>query len=212
MPLSTYTDLKAAIADYAVRSDLTTQIADFVTLAETMFNHGDDELGFPALRVREMETTSSSNTPDANGVITLDTDFLQMRRVTSTDDPRRILAYASPEWMDESYPTATSGYPSFYTIIGSSLIIRPVGSSDIEYVYYEKIPALSGSVSSNWLLAKSPNAYLFASLYNLYVFVQQPEGAASMLELARRACGALVGADKFSRAGSYAVRAGGPAP
>ena len=210
MALSTWTELKAAIADYAVRSDLTTQIPDFITLAETMFNHGDDAIGFPALRVREMEDTQT-DTP-SSGVVTLQTDFLEMRRVTSKDDPRRLLAYASPEWFDEAYPTSTAGYPSFYTIIGSSLVIRPVGSSDIEHVYYQKIPALGAGQASNWLLAKSPNAYLFGSLYNLYVFTGKADAAGAMLELTRRACGALVGADKFSRAGSYSIRAGGPTP
>jgi len=210
MALTTYTELKAAIADYAARSDLTTQIADFITLAETMFNHGDDENGFPPLRVREMETTTTS-TP-SSGSITLDTDFLEMRRVTSVDDPRRVLEYAPPEWIDLAYPTSDTGYPSFYTIIGSSLIVRPVGSSDIAYTYYEKIPALSGSNATNWLLTKSPNAYLFGALYNLYVFTMQPEAAATMLQLTKRACGALVGADKFSRAGSYAMRSGSANP
>lgn len=210
MALTTYAELKAAVADYAVRTDLTTQIADFVTLAETMFNHGDEENGFPPLRVREMEDTQS-DTP-SSGVVTLQTDFLEMRRVTSKDDPRRILAYAPPEWLDEAFPTTATGYASFYTIIGSSLIIRPIGSSDIEHVYYQKIPALSDVATSNWLLAKSPNAYLFGTLYNLYVFTQNIEAAAAMIQLTKRACGALVGADKFSRAGSYAMRAGGHAP
>lgn len=210
MALDSYTALKSAIADYAVRSDLTTQIADFITLSETMFNHGDDMIGFPALRVREMEDTQT-DTPTA-GVVTLQSDFLEMRRVTSKDDPRRILQYASPEWIDGAYPTTDTGYASFYTIIGSSLIVRPIGSSDIEYVYYQKIPALSGSNATNWLLTKSPNAYLFASLYNLYVFVQDPQAAGAMLELARRSCAALVGADKFSRAGSYVMRSGSAAP
>lgn len=210
MALDSYDALKAAVADYAARSDLTSQIADCVTLAETMFNHGDDQLGFPPLRVREMEA-SDTQTP-ISGTITLATDFLEMRRVSVQSDPKRKLEYATPEWLDEAYPSSDDGDASFYTIVGSSLVTRPFAASDIEYLYYQKIPALSDSNATNWLLAKSPNAYLFASLYNLHIFTQQPEFAAGYLQLAMRSCGALVGADKFSRAGSYAMRAGGPTP
>lgn len=210
MALTTYAQLKAAVASYAARNDLTSVIPDFITLAETMFNQGDDQNGFPPLRTREMEIIADEAPTD--GEITLETDFLEMRRVTSTDDPRRVLTYATPEWMDEMYPTSATGYASFYTIIGSSLIVRPVGSGNIEYIYYQKIPALSDAAPSNWLLAKSPNAYLFGSLYNLHVYAQNAEAASAMLQLTGRACGALVGADKFSRAGTYTMRAGGPAP
>lgn len=209
MAITTYAELQTAIASFAARSDLTTVIPDFITLAETMFNNGDDEVGFPPLRVREMETTTT-DTP-SSGSLTLDTDFLEMKRVTYQSDPKRRLEYASADWLDEAYPTTNVTDASFYTIIGTSLVIRPAGTADVEYVYYEKIPALSVSNTSNWLLAKSPNAYLYGALYHLNIYAMSPDAAVAMLALAKRACGALTGADKLSRAGSYVMRAAVPA-
>jgi len=38
MALTTYSELKTSIADWLNRSDLTTQIADFIALTEADFN------------------------------------------------------------------------------------------------------------------------------------------------------------------------------
>ena len=38
MALTTYTELKASIADFLNRDDLTTVIPDFITLAESQIN------------------------------------------------------------------------------------------------------------------------------------------------------------------------------
>ena len=208
MALTTYTELLAEIADYVDRTDLTAVIPDFVLGAESMFNYGDRERDFNPIRHRLMETTQTS-TP-SSGDITLQTDFLAMRRVTYAASLRKKLEYVSPEAIDEMYPSTTSSDPQVYTIIGSTLTIRPVGSSDVEYVYLQKIPDLATN-STNWLLSAVPTAYLFASLFQLHVYDQNPEAATGFLQLARSAVGGLNESDKFSRAGSYAMRSAMPA-
>ena len=41
--------------------------------------------------------------------------------------------------------------------------------------YYAKIPALSGSNASNWLLARSPDVYLYGSLVAAEAFLMNDE-------------------------------------
>lgn len=215
MALGTYSDLQTSIANFAARSDLTSQIPDFITLAETMFNLGDDEGNFPPLRTRDMETTVTETV--TSGTAPLPADFLQMKRVTVQSSPLQNLDYAPAKWMDWAYPTTDAGTPSFYDIVGTNLIIRPIPTDTVEYVYYAQIPALSNTNTTNWLLTKSPNAYLYAALYHLYIYtdrfdVSQFSGqlvghASAMLTLAQKACEGLRRADRYARAGTFIKRA-----
>lgn len=204
MALTTYAQLKSAVADYLDRSDLTSQIADCVTLAETCFNYGDEANGIIAIRHRLMETTTTTTPSD--GEITLDADFLEMKRVTHVGDRRKPLSYISPDSLDELAPVTEAGEPSFYTIIGSTLITRSSDTSDISYTYYEKIPALSDSNTSNWLLSASPNAYLYGTLYHAQILLENPEAALAYLALTRNAMGGLRTSSAMNRSGPMAVR------
>ena len=44
--------------------------------------------------------------------------------------------------------------------------------------YYQKIPALSGSVTTNWLLAKSPETYLYAALIEGAIYLRDEDSGA----------------------------------
>ena len=70
MALTNYTELKATLANWLNRSDLTTEIADdFIKLAEADFNS--------KLRVRAM--ISQANVTVNAETAALPTDFLQIR-------------------------------------------------------------------------------------------------------------------------------------
>lgn len=208
MAITTYAELCSAVADYATRSDYTTVIPTFITLAETMFNYGDAPMEIEPLRIREMETTVSA--VPVSGDLTLETDILEIRRVTYQSNPRRILEYAAPDWLDSAYGVTEAGDPSFYTIVNGTLSIRPTGTSAVQYIYYKKIPALTASNTTNWLLTKSPNVYLFGTLYQLEIYSKNAEGAVSYGTLMKNALAGLINSDKFSRASSYARRASSP--
>lgn len=56
MPFATSAQLQSAVADYLVRSDLTSQISDGVTLCESRIHYGaGGNFPSPALRIRAME-------------------------------------------------------------------------------------------------------------------------------------------------------------
>ena len=71
MAFTSYTTLKSTIADYLARSDLTSQIPDFITLAENRLRRD--------LRIRQMLKYVTTNTVAGDGTVALPSDFLAMR-------------------------------------------------------------------------------------------------------------------------------------
>lgn len=199
MALSTFAELKASVATWADRTDLTSTIPDFITLAESSINNGDAANDIPALRVRDMETTATVTVTSGSG--SLPAGFVGMKRVYS-ETSSRVLDYVTPEWYLAQYPEGDGGYPIFYTIIGSTILV----STDVDIIYYTKVPALSDSATTNWLLTKAPNVYLFGSLYYLEVYGKNPEAAVAHRALFGNAMTALAAADTMNRAGTMIVR------
>ena len=101
MALTNYTELKASLANWLNRSDLTTEIADdFITLAEADFNS--------KLRVRAM-IAQVSITVNAE-TVALPTDFLQARDFyTLSGQTKTPLVYTTPASMDTTTGTSTTG-------------------------------------------------------------------------------------------------------
>lgn len=166
MALSTYDDLKTSIAAWLGRDDLTSRMDDFVTLFEAAANR--------RLRVRQQET-STTLTP-SSGSVSLPSDYLSWRRVTWTGSPRVDLEYVHPSVLQAYYPSSDEGTPKIFTIEGSTLKVRPLSDTSLEFDYYEKIDALSGTV--NWLYSAYPDVYLYGSLVEAEMFNKDVESAA----------------------------------
>lgn len=180
MAITTFTELKAAIASELDRTDLTSQIPDFIALAENYFMHGSRDDGEP-LRVREMETETDIS--PASNVYALPSDYLGMIAVAAKTNPMRSLDAVSKRGANSLYPTRTSGYPNHYFVVGSNLTVLPYTSADIELTYYQTIPALGDGNASNWLLAKMPNLYLRGALMEAGMHLSQPDLASPMKAL-----------------------------
>jgi hypothetical protein len=165
MSFDTYADLKDRIADQLARSDLTTQIPDFITLFEAAAAR--------KLRVRPMETTTQL-TP-TSGVASLPTDYLGWRSVVWTGDPNVVLEYVHPSYLEALWPTAPAGTPHQFTIYGSQLSVLPSDDTPIQLDYFAKNSALSSSLNN--LYTNHPDAYFFGSLVEAYTFVKDYEQA-----------------------------------
>ena len=111
MALTTYTTLKASIANWLNRSDLTSEIADdFIKLTEADFNS--------KLRVRKM-IAQTSFTIDSE-TEALPTGFLQVRDIYILNGNTKVpLTYTTPSQMDSTVGTSTTGLPNSFTILGS---------------------------------------------------------------------------------------------
>lgn len=157
MALTTFAELKASIADWLARDDLTAFIPDYITLFEAEAAR--------RLKVRPQATTTTI-TP-SSGVATLPTDYLGFQRVTWTGSPIGELSYVAPS-IYAAYLNMGAGTPSVFTIEGSNLRVAPSSDTSLTFDYFQRTPAVSGSL--NWLFTNHPDAYLAGSLAQAAAF------------------------------------------
>lgn len=158
MALTTYTELKTSIADWLNRTDLTTTIPDFISLAEAQIER--------QLRTRQM-LTRTTLTIDAE-FEAIPADFLEIRalKLTSTN-PDTPLSFMTMDSLDEQSLIDTgSGRPKYFTVVGTDFrfVPTPDAAYTSEIVYFAKLNKLSTSVATNFLITSSPDIYLYGSL------------------------------------------------
>ena len=158
MALVNYSDLKTSIADWLNRSDLTSVIPDFITLAEASFNK--------EIRNRKMIKRATATIDSQYSAVPA--DWLQTVDFVIESNPVVTLEFITNEKLDKLRETYTSsGTPKFYTIVGQELEVLPVPDSATltgEITYYSKIPNLTDVNPTNWLMNSSPDIYLYGSL------------------------------------------------
>tara|TARA_R110000824_G_scaffold6922_3_gene31719 strand:+ start:3537 stop:4151 length:615 start_codon:yes stop_codon:yes gene_type:complete len=166
MALSNYTELQASVGDFLNRSDLSTVIPDFITMAEAELNR--------TLRVREMSVRTQA--PIDSQYVKLPADFLGMRNIDLLTDPVTPLTYKNLQNLDIHRASDATGKPIYYSIMQNNIEFAPSPDGDytIEIVYYKKIPALS-TFSTNWLLTDHPDAYLYGTLMHSAPYLQADE-------------------------------------
>ena len=161
MAVSTYTELKASIANWLNRSDLTTEISDdFIKLVEADYNS--------KLRIRKMIESKTDYSITAE-TVALPTGFLQVRDFYIVSGSSKYsLTYMTPTQMDQTMAGSTSGRPLRYTILGDNFRFAP--TPDATYTatinYYKAFTPLSGSEPTNYILTTHPGIYLYGSLYH----------------------------------------------
>jgi hypothetical protein len=158
MAFTSYSDLKTTIANYLARSDLTDQIPDFITLAESRLAR--------ELRTRKMLVVARTDTVAGEETIGLPSDFLEMRDVHLRTTPASPVTYLSPNSFYAIARTTDSGKPLNYTILSSEMQFAPIPDTaySVQMLYYYKPPVLSNANSSNVFLANYPDALLYAAL------------------------------------------------
>jgi hypothetical protein len=151
MALANYADLLAAVAGWLNRSDLSATIPDFIALAEAEFNR---RLRTPDMEARATPTITA-------GVAPLPTDSLGVRDVLYSDVKIDAVTYQDMLSMYQGL----AGTPAYYAVSDGDLYFLPkpaTGSATV--VYYQKIPALTVSNTTNWLMTRFPDLYLFGTL------------------------------------------------
>jgi hypothetical protein len=166
MALTTYTELKSSIADWLNRSDLTTVIPDFISLAEAQIER--------TLRTRQMIIRANASFDAQYGAVPA--DFLEVKslKLTSTN-PITPMTYLSIDALDNEIAKYTaSGRPKFFGVVGDQFRIVPTPDANYttELIYYAKLTKLSSSVASNWLLTANPDIYLYGALLQAAPYLQ----------------------------------------
>ena len=166
MAISTYSELKTAIANWLDRSDLTDIIPDFIALAET--RHKRD------FKIRRMETRVTANTIADTEYYTLPDDYIAMRNIKLNTDTKTPLEFLTPEIMDRLQAGSSVGKPKAYSIKGNTIQLRPIpdGVYEIEIAYYKTFTALSDSNTTNDMLTHHPDAYLYGALVEAEPYLQ----------------------------------------
>jgi len=169
MALSSYSELKTAVANWLNRTDLTDEIADdFIKLTEADFN--------AKLRIRAMEQIDSITIDSETESVP--TGFIAVRSFyILSSSVKYPLEYITPANMFETRGGSRTGKPRAYTIESDdeTETFRFGPSPDTSYTgylsYYKAISPLSVSNTSNWMLANHPAVYLYGSLYHAANFL-----------------------------------------
>lgn len=194
-----YASLLIDAGEYAGVNDIANIFPRLVQLAEAKFNR--------VLRVAEMETSGTITL--VNGNADLPPDFLEARLV-SAPDGRGLNAWSLSE-LDRRYGS-TGGIPSGYSIVSNVMRVRPTSSGTIKLDYYSKIPALTISSPSNWLLQKAPDAYLYAVVEEIAIWKRDMDGLTAARSLKELALRGLALQDERARWGNAQVVIGGLTP
>jgi hypothetical protein len=171
MAISTYAELQTAAANWLDRTDLTARVPEFIDLAESTFNR--------TIRNRQMITKNDSYSLDSR-YVNLPTDTLEVIRIVVDVTPQITLQYLTPEEIAERRNSSSTGRPQYFTVVGGStnqieLLRSPDETYTSSILYYTKIPALSDSATTNWLLTSHPDIYLFGTLVEAEPYLKNDE-------------------------------------
>lgn len=163
MAITTYAELKTAVADFVHRGDLTTAVVDLIMLGEKRIQR--------EVRTPDMEVTYSQAI--ASGVIAVPTDFLEWKLVYINTTLTRRLQPKTIEWIYQNYPTRSSdGIPKFIGRGATNFEFGPYPDSTytVKGFYYKRLT----SVASSWnaLATANPDLYLYAALAATSAYIQ----------------------------------------
>ncbi len=199
MTISDYATLLVDVGEYSDRDDVAHLFPRFITLAEAKFNR--------VLRVGQMETSAIISIVEGDGA--LPEDFIEARMILGPAG--QGLSSWSLQELNRRYGQG-GGYPRGYSVVGSTIKVRPVASGDISIDYYATIPPLTIDNPVNWLLRKAPDAYLYALVEEIGIWEKNVDKVASARSLKESALLGLTLQDEGARWGNSQVVIGGPTP
>ena len=165
-----YTELRTQVSNYLNRDDISdAQMDVFIDNAEAELNR--------SVRHRKMikRVTANVDTHFTN----LPDDWLEAVNVQLNTSPISLLRQITLETADQYRENNgdVTDTPQFYAIVGETLelVPRPSAEVTLELTYYSKIPALTASNLTNWLIDEYPDLYLYAVAKQACVFLMDDE-------------------------------------
>ena len=183
MKPASYTELVTAIQDYTKKSSFTSTLVDYlITEAEAEMN--------ARLRTRR-QLTALTPTVSSAGVVTIPNDFGGWKRFTTRDASQawdlRLLS-AEQEYDILSAYTAASR-PSALIQKGTTAQVWPYtdGLYTFAALYYARVPNLTSTATTNWVILNHPMAYLYGCLAAAKGFIMDDERIAMWSSMFTRA-------------------------
>lgn len=168
---STYDDLITEVRAWLRNTSANDQLANFISQAE-------DEMNAKLRGVRRIVTATA--TVDAASA-TLPTDFQEIRAFRLTNGARlRPMVGVTPERLAElQADDSTPDEPEVFCVQGAAIYFHPPPSQtySASLVYVGRVPRLSTTNQSNWVLAEFPTAYLNGALWRAYSYLKNAEMA-----------------------------------
>jgi hypothetical protein len=156
MTITTFTELKTSIADFLNREDLTAVIPSFISLAEARISrdlsHWKQE--------KRVETTFDERYE------IIPNDMVEAMSLQHADGGR-IITMAATEMQERRGSISNyAGKPTNVRLTAGQfeLFPTPDGSYPVSLLYRGRIPALSDTNASTWLLLDAPDVLLYAAL------------------------------------------------
>lgn len=197
----TYTGLKASIADYLNRSDLTAAIPDFIALAEAQISRRLLMAG----PVRRMLVRADATISTEFGTVPF--DFMAANTFYFTEDNTKQLQFCSPDQINEKKSNSwiTAGKPKFFAVVGAEFQFFPAPEQAYaaELTYWQRLPALSLTNPTNWLLTINPDAYLYGALLQSAPYLKDDDRVAVWSGAFMTILADICAADKLERNSSY---------
>ena len=158
MAFTNYTSFVTVVENYLARTDLSSQIPDFIQLAQTRMSRD--------LRTEKMLKVATANSTAGDGTVALPSDMLEVREIHVQGNPVIRLEYQSPDLFFKNSQTTLSGMPYYFTMLGSEFQFAPIFDSTmtVQILYYAQPTFISSTTASNLFLANYPDALLYATL------------------------------------------------
>lgn len=214
MGLNTYSELKASIADYLDRPELTNQIDDFIDLAEARHKR---EFRIREMLIRSQAVIDSSATNPR--FLALPTGFIQMLvfRLLTDEDGNDLEDNVLEEVaLSELTRLRLSEVrrPKFFAVHEEfEFDVPPDQDYTVETVYYGEPTPLSDVDPVNALLTRAPDAYLYGALIAATPFILHDERLSMWSDLYGATRDALNKAERRSRHnGPLVARVSGTTP
>jgi len=198
--ITTYSGLQSSIANWLDRDDLTSVIQDFISLAEHRMERS----------VRHYKMVERSSGALDSQYSAVPADWLETIRFSITDgNTSKVEQTTVSDLMDKRAAGLNqTGRPRFYAHVGETFELYPTPDQtyNIELLYYQKIPALSTSQTSNWILDMAPDAYLYGALLQAAPYLGEDERVQVWNGLYTAAISELNAANEKTRYSGTALR------
>ena len=173
----TYNDIVSLTLGYADRQDLevTSRIDLFMRVVEARINR--------VLMTLDMSSRANTVMDSATEFYTLPTNYSVMRAIKVIDNTnsasRVTLLQVNPEQMANLVNNGETQFPC-YTVISGAIQVQPFydNTHRLEIDYFQTLPPLSSTTTTNWLSDSNPDVYAFGLLVEINSFVKDGEASA----------------------------------
>jgi hypothetical protein len=173
MALTNYTGLVQTVQDYLVQEDISTDnVGTFIELCEAKLNR--------ELRHMLMIESQVGDIP-ALGLVPLPGGFIEISNHSVGGSVSVAPEYIPPNDLALMRQNMPTGQPRYYTLSVlnffnakiHTVLFAPLPADTHQYniQYYSELPGLSPIVTTNWLLDKYPDVYLYGCLLEAAPFL-----------------------------------------